>query len=61
MDRETALRELATAQAVALRLSDAGAGDDAIATALDVPIESVPGIVAIARSKVAGLMEGGVR
>lgn len=61
MDRATALHELATAHAVALRLTEAGIGDDAIATALDVPVESVPGIVAIARSKVAVLLEGGAR
>lgn len=56
MDRQTALLELATAHAVALRLHDAGAGDDAIAQALGIPVTSVVDVLRIADAKLAALL-----
>jgi DNA-directed RNA polymerase specialized sigma24 family protein len=56
MDRQTALLELATAHAVALRLHDAGAGDDAIAQALGIPVKSVADLLRIADAKLAALL-----
>lgn len=57
MNRQAALQELATAHAVALRLRAAGADDDAISQALDIPIESVPGLVHIAEAKLAAILD----
>ena len=57
MDRQTALLELPTAHAVALRLRDAGAGDGAVAQALGVPEVSVAGLIRIAEAKLAALLE----
>jgi hypothetical protein len=56
MDRETALLELATAYAVALRLHDAGAPDDSVAQALGIPIESVAGLLQVAEAKLTALV-----
>jgi hypothetical protein len=56
MDRQTALLELATAHAVALRLHDAGAGDDAIAQALGIPVTCVADLLRIADAKLAALL-----
>ena len=56
MDSQSALLELATAHAVALRLHEAGAGDDAIAQALGIPVVSVAGVLRIADAKLAALL-----
>jgi hypothetical protein len=56
MDRQTALLELATAYAVALRLHDAGAADDSVAQALGIPIESVAGLLQVAEAKLTALL-----
>lgn len=56
MDRQTALLELATGYAVALRLHDAGAADDSVAQALGIPIESVPGLLRVAEAKLAAVL-----
>lgn len=56
MDRETALLDLPTAHAVALRLHDAGAADEAVAQALGIPVRSVPGLLRIAEAKLAALL-----
>lgn len=56
MDRQTALLELATAHAVALRLHEAGAGDDAVAQALGIPVASVAGLLRIAGAKLAAVL-----
>lgn len=58
MEREEALQELTTAYAVALRLRDEGAGDDVIAKALGVPVESIGTLLAIAESKLQTLIRG---
>ena len=42
---------LPAAYELALRLRDDGAGDDAIAAALDVPIEAVPALLLLAELK----------
>ena len=57
MDRQAALLELATAYAVAIRLRDAGAADDSVAQALDIPIESVAGVLRVAEAKLAALLD----
>jgi len=57
MDRETALVQLATAHAVALRLHAAGAEDNAVAQALDIPVTSVAAILRIAEAKLAALLD----
>jgi hypothetical protein len=57
MDRETALLELPTAHAVALRLYAAGAGNEAVAQALGIPMTSVPGVLRIAEAKLATLLD----
>jgi len=57
MDRQTALLELPTAHAVALRLRAAGAGDNAVAQALGIPETSVGGLIRIAEAKLAALLE----
>ena len=56
MDRESALLQLATAHAVALRLRASGAADEAIAEALGIPVTSVAGEVRIAEAKLAAQM-----
>jgi hypothetical protein len=56
MDRQTALLELATAHAVALRLHEAGAGDEAVAQALGIPVTSVAGLLRVAGAKLAALL-----
>ena len=56
MDRQTALLELATAHAVALRLHDAGAADDAVAQALGIPETAVRGLLRIAEAKLAAAL-----
>jgi DNA-directed RNA polymerase specialized sigma24 family protein len=56
MDRQTALLELATAHAVALRLHDAGAPDDSVAQALGIPVESVAGLLRVAEAKLTALL-----
>ncbi|MGH9224405.1 MAG: hypothetical protein ACRD2W_11640 [Acidimicrobiales bacterium] len=57
MDRQTALLDLPTAHAVALRLHAAGAADDAIAEALGIPVASVAGLLRIAEAKLAALLD----
>jgi hypothetical protein len=57
MDRESALLELSTAHAVALRLHDAGASDNSVAQALGIPVTSVPGLIRIADAKLAAVLE----
>lgn len=57
MDRETALLQLATAHAVALRLHAAGAEDTAVAQALAIPVTSVTAILRIAEAKLAALLD----
>jgi hypothetical protein len=56
MDRRTALLELATGYAVALRLRDAGASDECVAQALDIPVESVAGLLEVAEAKLTALV-----
>ena len=56
MDREQALVELSTAHAVALRLRSAGAGDQLIAAALDIPLEAVRALLEVADAKLAVLL-----
>lgn len=51
MDRATALEQLPTPYATALRLHDAGASHAAIAQAIDVPIQAVPRLLEIGASK----------
>ena len=51
------MHELATAHAVALRLRDAGASDEAIAQALAIPLTSVPCALRIAGAKLDALLE----
>jgi hypothetical protein len=51
MERDDALELLPPLYAVALRLADAGAAPDLIATAAGIEIESVPGFVALAHAK----------
>jgi hypothetical protein len=55
MERERALVELSTAHAVALRLRDAGAGDEQIAVALGVPVEGIGAFLEVAEAKLAAL------
>lgn len=57
MNRETALLELAAAHAVALRLHDAGAADESVALALDIPVTSVSCLLRLAQAKLAVLLE----
>ncbi len=56
VDRADAIAELAPAYAVALRLRDAGAGEDLIALALGVDPEAVPSVLGLADAKLATLM-----
>jgi DNA-directed RNA polymerase specialized sigma24 family protein len=56
MDRQTALLDLPTAHAVALRLHAAGAADEAVAQALGIPVTSVAGLLRIAEAKLAALL-----
>ena len=56
MDHETALLDLPTAHAVALRLHAAGAADEAVALALGIPVASVAGLLRIAEAKLAALL-----
>lgn len=51
MDRATALEQLPTAYATALRMNDAGRNHAAIAKALDVPVQAVPRLLEIGASK----------
>ena len=51
MDRATALEQLPTAYATALRLNDEGASHAAIAKALDVPLQAIPRLLEIGASK----------
>ena len=43
--------ELPVAYEIALRLRDYGAGDGAIAAALDMPLEAVPTLLELAEAK----------
>lgn len=56
MDRVTALAQLPTAHAVALRLREHGVGTGTIADALAIPPESVPHVIAIAEAKLERLL-----
>lgn len=53
--RRQRLDELPPTLAVALRLHDAGHPDVVVATALDVPVESVEALLQVARAKLARL------
>lgn len=55
MDRDRALAELSIAHAVALRLRDSGAGEQVIAAALAVPVESVRTLIEVAEAKLSAL------
>jgi hypothetical protein len=55
VDRDALIDRLSEAHAVALRLSDAGQGDEVVAAALGVPVESVPQLLAVAEAKLAHL------
>ena len=57
MDRDAPLLELATTHAVALRLIDAEASDEAVAQALGIPVESVPSLVRTAQAKLRALLD----
>lgn len=52
---EALLGQLPAAHAVALRLDAAGHDHRLVATALGVPVESVPPLLAVARAKLARL------
>jgi DNA-directed RNA polymerase specialized sigma24 family protein len=56
MDRETALATLTPAYAEALRLRDQGADDRVIATRLQLPVEAVGNLLALARAKLETLL-----
>lgn len=56
MDRERALHELPTPYAVALRLQGAGAAHETIASALDVPVESVERLIQIGEGKLRAVL-----
>lgn len=51
MDRATALEQLPTPYATALRLHDAGATHAKIAQAIGVPVQAVPRLLEIGASK----------
>lgn len=53
--RERAIAELPIAHAVALRLRDAGAGEQLTATALAIPRESVRTLLDVADAKLAAI------
>jgi hypothetical protein len=53
--RDSLLRRLPLAHAVAVRLSEAGADDELIATALDIEPEGVEPLLAIAAAKLRRL------
>ena len=55
LDREFALGELSTAHAVALRLRDAGAGNEEIAIALGVPVEGIGTLLEVAQLKLSAI------
>lgn len=57
MDRHEALRELPSAYAVALRMREHGADDHTISVALEVPVEAVGRLVAIAESKLQAIID----
>ena len=50
---EKLILELVDTLAVAIRLHDAGESNDTIATALGVPVESVPSTLRVAEAKIA--------
>ncbi|HEY3556553.1 MAG TPA: hypothetical protein VGL05_03800 [Kribbella sp.] len=53
--RARAIDRLPTSYAVALRLRDAGAVDDVIASALGIEVVSVPALLALAEAKLAAI------
>lgn len=53
--RRQQVDELPPTLAVALRLHDAGHPDAVVATALDIPVESVAALLTVARAKLARL------
>jgi hypothetical protein len=57
MDRASALRQLPTVYARALRLRDLGVDDDGVAEFLDIPAESIPALFRIAEAKLLELSE----
>jgi hypothetical protein len=59
MDRASALRQLPTVYARALRLRDLGVDDDRVAESLDIPAESIPALFRIAEAKLLELSEPG--
>jgi hypothetical protein len=61
VDRTQALEVLPHTYAIALRLRDEGIEHDAMARVLDVEPEAVGPLLALAESKLAGLMEQAVR
>lgn len=56
MDRETAMRRLPRAYAVALQLRDEGLNDAELARRLAIEPEAVGPMLAVARAKLAGLI-----
>jgi hypothetical protein len=56
VNRERAIEQLPETHAAALRLRARGFDDDAIAAALAVPPEAVPGLLQIADEKLAALL-----
>ncbi len=59
MDCEWALAELPTAHAVALRMRDADARDEEIATALAIPPDGVALLLELAEAKLAAVLAAG--
>jgi hypothetical protein len=57
MNRDDALQELTTAYAVAIRLRDGGADHTMIGRALAVPPQAVEGLLRLADSKLATLLD----
>ena len=53
MDRDRALAELPVAYAVALRLREGGADDEAIAAALGIDAAGVPALLEVAQAKLS--------
>jgi hypothetical protein len=59
VDRTTAIERLPRAYAIALRIAELGGDHTTIARALEVPVESVPGLLAIGESKLAAALASG--
>jgi DNA-directed RNA polymerase specialized sigma24 family protein len=57
MDRSSAIAELPSPYAVAIRLRDSGADAETIATALALDAEEVSSVLDLAEAKLAALVE----